>query len=559
MLRIGDKEIAFAQLGGELEGATQTVVLNDCYKLEESFNNLVKLEWVAEDEIEPHEIEIKIYEEGNSQDSIKGSVVTLRHGQQPYSWNLPRNYVGLFQIITNIGNKELFIEVEPRKVDRDTFLLLKNNLRDLNIGIYEATSPANTVVGAQRLRPFSNLREQLEALRKDMRKLSNIVDRISDNPKKRIVKTYHRAPLALVANADDMTVYDICSGGSLIECREINVPVSLRQTCVRGNRAVVPETALSPKATIDYNVFENQLLKRFLRLIALNMTALAAHSSHSQYVGAKEECEKFRRDALRMSRLPFLDNVSESKELTKNTIGLRRDVQYIRFYEIFVNFISRPFYDRSDILNIGIAKLWRLYEVWCAAFVTDALLELLNDGWIMNSQKYLKTDELGYMINPDKEVEMLRISRDRECVTMTFQHNRPSFVRKPKRPDITLQYRNDDCERHILLDPKYRSNLVQGYSDNSDRSAVDDMHIYRDAIRKSDGARVFNWATILYPGEHINESFGLRNEWKDGSSDSGISVFCLRPQHSEDDNKEQKRKLLDVIRRYLFDVSKSYV
>jgi predicted component of viral defense system (DUF524 family) len=433
--------------------------------------------------------------------------------------------------------------------------MLMNDLRERNISIYQKCSAARTSIGKPRLKPYSNLAEQFEALRKDMKQLCFAVERIAENPRKRLNRVYYRTPLSLAAGVDEKTVRDLCGAGArLRECDRERVPLPLRHVYVKGNTAYQPEAVLSSKVEIDYNVFENRLLKRFLKLIAINMKTIELLlEKQPDKTAMLDECKSFRRDAVRMSKLSFLEDVSELKMLSGSSIALRRDAQYMRFYDIFKRFISRPYYDRSSVYNIGIGEISRLYEFWCAAFILDTLLMLEHEGWGDIRQKYMKTDELGFMANPDSQVEMFSISREKESITMTFQHHLPPFVvgHGKKRPDITLKYENGEMERGVIIDPKYRADLFQGYDDNSERSAVDDMHIYRDAIRKGDGSRKFNWAMILYPGRSPSAPLGVLDKWADGENNSGIAAFCLRPQEKEADTSELKEGLLKTIKLFL--------
>lgn len=567
MLRINDLEIPLSHIIGP--GSGPDIIYEDCFSLMENAINKLEMSWEPEDGIEFIELELSY--QTAPQQPVEKRVISLSGSGKSYVYVFPQTFVSLLSFTVIIEGKryDRAIEIQPRKIDERMFYRLLENLQEIHHSIYMKESPARTFINTPKLQPFSTLIERYEAIKKDMAMLQRVVDRISENPRKKLRTEYERLPLPLAHDVDENTVFDMCVvGGGLSRSTggAFNRRISEIYTDRKGNK-FLPETVLSSRVEIDYDVFENRLLKRFLKLISLNMKSIenmAGHiGDHEKSSEISDECRRMKQLAMTMSRFSFLDNVKEEHDLLKTSLALRSDITYMRFYDIYKRFISRPYFDRSDIFNIGINELWQLYEYWCCAVVYQVLSEFDVDGWSVEPGGFLTYDELGYETKFIENQPLLTLRREidniDETVTLFFQRKMRSFIQErsqkgsPKKPDVVLEYKKSERLANVLiLDAKYRSDLFREGTENSSRSAINDMHVYRDAFRdtRNDGIRKCGWAVILYPGENTSGSASIHNKlgWDDGDLKSGIAALCLRPA---DDIEVQKRMLKQMIQSYL--------
>ncbi len=552
-----------------------SIRLEDSYCLYEYFKNTIFFAWETEEGIS--EIDIKLPREiparSHSDKTTWGYYYdTLKDGQLKKDFVLPSNFAGIvFEAYLTINGETypLHIEVGLKKLTEVTFYNLLNNLREMNISIYDKLSPAKTFIGADRLAPFSNLVEQYESLKSNFSELRYAVERIAESPRKRLIDENKRELLFLAHEVSEDTIYDMCAGGGRLtpySGRGFSPSLEKRYTSKKG-RKYIPEDVIVPTSRTDNDVFENQLLKRFLSLVAVNMRAFRSMMANDTKIqtSRREEilrdCDEFVRDSISMLRFPFLDEVSEARDLMKTTLALRRDVQYMRFYDIFKKFISYPYYDRSKILDIPIEKICDLYEYWCCAVVFKVLLSLKDEGWEAR-QSFLETDELemGFETKIRRNRPILTLIKGRERIELIFQYEIKSFIQektsgKPNRPDMAVMYyKNDRFANMVILDAKYRKDLFQEDVENSTLSAINSMHKYRDAFRDKNGARMCGWAIILYPGTSREGKAHQYHhlKWTDGDNKSGIAAICLRP---DNDIEEQKNILLKTVIFSLFNGS----
>lgn len=567
MLIINGKQISIEKLTSRKP--TDNFILDDCFSFEEKFINCLDISWSEENGID--RIEIQLPFRGNPDGPTSEISVTLEDHKH-YFHNLPQNYVAIFQLKLKIEGKEYIhnIEIKPRKIDEKTYFRLLNDLRERNISIYSRISQAHTLIGTVRSKPFSSLMERFKAMVKDMDELKLVVERISECPRKKLKRVICREPIYLAYDADDDTIHDACTmGGGLVRNKYGAIHPALKNMFTGKNgEYFLPETVLLSNTEIDYNVFENMLLKRFLKLVALNMKSLEKHFKHEIELAEKgplredlvsciQKCRAMRRDALNMLNLPFLSDVDEIQELTRTSLALRQDIQYMRFHAIYKKFLNKPYYDRSKIYEIPIDVLWQLYEYWCCAVVYDTLLMFQEKGWRVASQSFIKDDELGFETTIHKNTPLLVMEMNNERIELTFQNAIQSFIQRQtwethKEPDIVIRYFEDNkFANMMILDAKYRDKLFQEVTENSARSAVNDMHVYRDAFRNEKGIRLCGWAVILYPGKKPDgSSMDFTYEWRDNADNtSGVMPFCLRPI---DDFVEQQAKLFNMFEERLF-------
>jgi hypothetical protein len=130
-------------------------------------------------------------------------------------------------------------------------------------------------------------------------------------------------------------------------------------------------------------------------------------------------------------------------------------------------------------------------------------------------------------------------------ISLTFQKsygnrkpdNRPFSISKTCIPDFVLQIETGNDRRIIIFDAKYRS------SGTSLQDALDDMHVYRDAIRSDTDTSAIHAAFILTPAHAVNANRYYSEEYRD---EFFLGGFDLSPG-----NHSQFNKLVTAIENLL--------
>jgi len=495
-----------------------------------------------------------------------GETITFRW-QPPY-------YVGDYELTLTTYNRKrepirsihFILRIIPWKVHEDDFFQIYNDLRERHLQIYDLISPA-TIEERKDRRRFSNFFEQAKILEENIKELENIVFLISQNPKKKLVELHEPRLLHEAFSVDYLTLLDLARASEqLIPASNQRIAPCLQSllTHKRTGSAYLPEKVISRRTEVSYDVFENRLLKRFLMML-MEVTALYSKmvevelqrkmsgATHNQ--AGIDSLSKLLSEAnqlkTRVSLLldyAFLQDVQPTMRLTHVTPTLEREVNYRRFYQIYQDFIWRPYFQTSDVFKLGIRDLPTIYEIWCTLFLCETVLGLVNRHWILKTQNIFTKHRLGYAFDIKRRGPLLSLKQNLRRINVYFQraftpNSQPyrSYTHT-QRPDITVEIISVDSSRLLIFDPKYRYSLQFG---EDPESAVNKMHVYKDSIRDLEGNKVVSKAYVLYPGKVGQPLKEGDMEFKVGASEI-IGAVALRPTFQEE-LKIRKEKILNVI------------
>lgn len=465
-----------------------------------------------------------------------------------YRWQ-PVNFAGIFDVILDIGTEDkkhkkytLRLDVLSKFAEEGndrSFLFMLNSIREKHLGIYDLFNPSK-IQRKREINHRSILDEQFEVLERNMKKLENIVYQISLNPNKKLIKETQRDKLYALDIVDHNIIHDIATQrGGLIEVPKESVPNDLQEWFVANKETVcLPDSIIVYRTAPTFNVYENQLLKRFLTLITicakLVETELEQEKSNNLEQNQFEEldkriqkCKDFRRKAYYMTRYSFLDEVQETDNIAYHTPVLQREVNYMRFHEIFKEFIKGPLFDFSEVFNLPILDIPTLYEYWAVIEIVDILCDM-KDTWNVNPPHIIEKNWLVPLFKlRSGNNSIIELSNNKRQVSLFYQKEYSTYTKECQtcekrkvKPDITLEMRVNGALKILILDPKYRSSIDAG-DINDPESAINKMHVYKDAIRGEDGAHIVEAAYVIFLGDtQINYPF---QDNKDGIG--GIRLF----------------------------------
>lgn len=467
-----------------------------------------------------------------------------------YCWR-PVNFAGIFNVVFEIltaENKQTFSlcldvlsKFDQGSNNHNNYYYLLNSLREKHFNIYKITNPSQVKEKYKKSKPPTPL-EKFDILKRNMKKLENAVYQISLNPNKKLLKETHRDAFFALDVVDHNIILDIATqGGGIVRAPSDSIAPALQNllTDTSGNR-YLPETVIVYRTASTFNVFENQLLKRFLTLIAL-----CSKQVESEFVATKknvatkkgdklnktdidkldqciEKSREFYKKAQYMKTYSFLDGVRETDEIAYNTPVLQREVNYMRFHDIFKDFMKMPFMDFSDYHTLKILDIPTLYEYWAVIQIVDILTNMqTEDNWSVN-QHIITKNEFGYLFRLNSgNNSLIELYNDEVHVSLYYQKEYPTyFANRNVRPDVTLEIQvNGKLSKILVFDPKYRSTMAAGDL-NDPENAINKMHVYKDAIRGEDGSHIVEAAYAIYLGKtQINYS---SHDGKDGIGGIGL-------------------------------------
>lgn len=437
-----------------------------------------------------------------------------------WRWN-PGAAAGIHQVRLQIGTQQRSIplRVIPRTIDRQRYDLLLQDLQatayDLMLllggGFEGATTAARIDRPRQLLSAYYTLFEQ----RLDL--FIHAVQQIAARPRDRLRAGSETVPLGQAASLDP-TAPPIS-----YEPAPPSMAPDL-QAKLRPEGGLLPRSGVQRHSRADVDTYEHRLLKRTLDLLlrrAQHVGALA--EQELQRPGNLRRAAEVRRVAegcahaaarlreLRM--LPFLQQVRELDSYHGSTALLQREAAYRDVYRTWIALRREPLIALdAPLLQIPIAELPRLYELWCALQI--ALVLSTTADWPLVQQQ-LVTDLIES--EPVLRVEpgdLLAIQQGLWRIVLRYQPRyRPraadtatpgSLDRHVRVPDLALEAHGPDgAVRMLIVDAKYRLDADQQHVP---QDALAEAYAYKGAIGQH-GQSCVDAAFVVYPAEAALEQY----------------------------------------------------
>lgn len=217
-------------------------------------------------------------------------------------------------------------------------------------------------------------------------------------------------------------------------------------------------------------------------------------------------------------------------------------------------------------MNIGMKKIWELYEIWCflvmKRLVANVLKINIKEELQKPTEKRCIKEDKKTMFNPFQNAGMEHTivfinNESGDEVSLHYQHtyNRRSAemysVTTEQRPDIVMNIKkNDGFVLTYLYDAKYRVLDDMQSSDIDDNAdidiadyplpdAINQMHRYRDAIYYTSNENAYPEGKeiiggyILFPGRAFGETIKKRYFYK-SIEKVNIGAYPVLPKHGND-------------------------
>ena len=150
-------------------------------------------------------------------------------------------------------------------------------------------------------------------------------------------------------------------------------------------------------------------------------------------------------------------------------------------------------------LEAPLENLPKLYQVWGTLQVLTALLEIAAErGYRIKKHQLARKDQYGIYIRllPNGDPALVLEHPERGTIVKFIpersyrQSGKLRSFTYEQRPDIAVEIQTSTGETQIyLFDPKYKLHTESDESEHAtpQKSDIDKMHTYRDAIRDQDG------------------------------------------------------------------------
>lgn len=221
----------------------------------------------------------------------------------------------------------------------------------------------------------------------------------------------------------------------------------------------------------------------------------------------------------------FFRSVGKFEGMKQESQVLQQRTGYNKVYKYYLILRSCLNLEKGQT-DIGMKKIWELYEVWCFLVMKKLLFSILGLNPLdPNDAKYIEEDSfqlLESMQNNDIEhVVKLTNPLNEDHIELRYQHtynrddNMTRSLTNKMRPDIVLNITRakEEFTLTYLYDAKYRVNDDQKYTgsdeliaDEPTPDSINAMHRYRDAIyygfrdiTRPQGKEVIG-GYILFPG-----------------------------------------------------------
>ena len=263
------------------------------------------------------------------------------------------------------------------------------------------------------------------------------------------------------------------------------------------------------------DVYENRLLKIFVEEVTSRLRRLLAEVSERE-----EELKRLEAlsDELNSAEraATFLAEVNTPRDLpiVLTMVFLNR-TEYRAVLDGLVEFRRSVAVHLEDAaLDAPLQNIPYLYQRWCLLEVIDAVTRMAGDrGYRVVEERLTRRRQAALFIDVlPTDKPLVRYRHDESGTEVTLTHERtfrrigsPRSVSYPQRPDIVVEVRGPDLNpRLFVFDPKYKldseDRYDEGVTGRPQKTDIDKMHAYRDAIRVEGGIRVIEYAAILYPG-----------------------------------------------------------
>lgn len=329
---------------------------------------------------------------------------------------------------------------------------------------------------------------------------------------------------------------------------------------------------------------------RFIKFVLESLMAFCLSLIHRKNASARliNEANISVKRLSNLLKLPIFKNITTLQNLQFNVPVLQRKEGYREVLQAWMMFdlaAKLTWKGADDVFgedyDAGLKNIAALYEYWLYFKLIDVVHEVFD----------LSPKSLSELVSTDEDKLVLDLKEGRTKVidgvynsgtrklNVRLYYNRTFSRSKDNnagswtltmRPDYTLsiwtgniteaEAEKQDLIVHLHFDAKYRlqniifnANVTQEELSEEKkkeeaniykRGDILKMHAYKDAIRRTSGAY------ILYPGDLYQEPIRCYHEII-----PGLGAFCIRPNSYNNDKKQLKKFIEDVVENFLNRIS----
>ncbi len=405
---------------------------------------------------------------------------------------LPRLGPGQYQVSAN-GFSQRF-EVAPSKLNREE---LQQLLQDLSLQL-----PASLSQQLQRLGAFVGIdwqAPQHNSVEAELHRLQRAI--LGDD---RCVGLAQLIPqLAAAPHQQWRTHYQL---QPIVKTRRITA-ASLQQPArlfpITAEK--LPQQLWQAHSVASWQTPENQVLKLFWHQVQQRLRELLPMVSTS----LQDRLKQLQQQLDNLARqVPWLAQVPPPTQPPALTQVLLKQPAYRALFDSYLQWQRDAVVTLQDTaLQQPLSQLPYLYQLWGSLQVIQQVLNLAEHYDYQVQQQHLCHYQAGSwrLQCLPTAVPVLRLQQPEHGVQVQLwlehQYGQQSrafrSISHAQRPDLVLEVTPaDGLPRLYVLDPKYRLNSGQ---DRPEKSDIDRMHAYRDAIRYQQ-QHVVHYAAILYLG-----------------------------------------------------------
>ncbi len=434
----------------------------------------------------------------------------------------------------------LDIAPHPKKLGSEAYRELMLDLQDKAEGLLFGTTPAQVHLQHEQadvppMARFALLRTYLSTLERAFRV-------VEQAPHRSLVAEREERPLHKVRRVDTKSLRTAL--------RRMPVLATIHNRASHGTAEVA--TLDVPRRENTFDTSPNRhVLSLLLRLSALCSDLQRRFESTLTQTNEiepdirrraqrwSELTERFKKKIERLKRADFLTDVRPAKPDTAALLTIARHPAYSHFDRLARRILNPRIAIGEDADKLhSLRNTYDIYEYWCFFSVAEAVQAALPD-FIFTFDMEITPGQL--LLNL-KGGSKLTATHDDLKVTLTFQrvYGKKSdgadlfSISKTCIPDIVLELNRNNERRTIIFDAKYRATW------DSIHAALSDMHVYRDAIRKSADEPGIHAAFILTPAHQPDLNRYYDDEYRQKYC---FGAFDLSPR-----NQQQMDVLVEAIR-----------
>lgn len=326
------------------------------------------------------------------------------------------------------------------------------------------------------------------------------------------------------------------------------------------------------------NTRENRFVKYSLHVLGKKFREVFSEvSGLSKDMDAEERknLAEYTRTFRQLETATFFTKVGEFEGFRQESAILQQRSGYSQIYKAWL--MLKNSLDLVDgKMDIGMKKIWELYEIWCFLVMKRLIAKVLNLD--LNDSEHVREDK-SQMLNTIVKSEMTHVvefdnKANGDVVRLEYQHTYNRSTKEFKtttteqRPDIVVTIRKTDgFVLTYLYDAKYRVQDDKNDCELDDGAdidiadyplpdAINQMHRYRDAIyyaMKEDerprGKEIIG-GYILFPGRTEGDAIENRYFYK-SIKKVNIGAFPLLPA---DEEHRDDLVLCDLLEKHLREI-----